>query len=96
MPEKGNCWKMIIAGVCVVLILAYAFIVFLPHAHGSCGTGCTVCALMESSKDMLIAFAGCAVVWKIINRENILSGICRDTVPMRDTTPVGLKVKFSD
>lgn len=96
MFKQKKYLKMLIAAMCVILILAYAFIVFLPHSHDSHDSDCTVCAMIESSKDVLVALAVCAAVWQILQLGYTMPNVSRDALFSRDTTPVGLKVKLSD
>ncbi len=88
--------KKLCAVLCVVLIVAYASVVFLPHSHDSVDTDCAACLIIESTLELLyLAVLILAVGWLpqsfIYNPKpyiHILSG--------RESTPVGRKVKLSD
>ena len=96
MKIRYNALKKLCAVLCVILIIAYASVVFLPHSHDSVDTDCTACLIIESSFELLFAIAILlAVVWLVhffvFNYKpyiHISSG--------RESTPVGLKVKLSN
>ena len=88
--------KSIVAFLCILLVIAYTSIIFLPHAHDCVGSDCTVCALIETSRNTLIGLALIAVVYQFANiLFTILSSY--KSIPSGDNgTPVALKVKLSD
>ncbi len=96
MIKKKRHLKKVLVALCVILIMAYAFIVFLPHSHEFCDMDCTVCAMIESFKEILVSLLACAVVWQFLHFRHVITNVSLDAVFSRDTTPVGLKVKLSD
>ena len=89
--------KISIAALCVILILAYAFIVFLPHSHGGvCDSDCITCALIEKAEDALIAFLCCAAIFQMLDRDYLAPGDYYSKLSVKEATPVGLKVKLSN
>lgn len=96
MTKHKQHLKKVLAALCVILILAYAFIVFLPHSHDSFDADCNVCSIIEFSKKALVALAVCVAAWQILWLEYVIPNISRDALFAREKTPVGLKVKLSD
>ena len=92
---RSKNWKNIVVILCIIIIIAYTSVVFLPHTHDCARPDCTVCTLIETSRNSLIGLALIAVVYQFANivftissSYNILSG--------NKGTPVALKVKLSD
>lgn len=82
--------------ICVVLTLAYSFVVFLPHAHECIGAGCTVCAMVEITRKIFV-FILLSSTLHLLTRVLISApGAVFRILSWRDNTPVGLKVKLSD
>ena len=86
----------IVAFLCILLVIAYTSVVFLPHAHDCVGSDCTVCALIETSRNTLIGFALIAVVYQFANIVFIISSLYKSILSGDKGTPVALKVKLSD
>ena len=89
-------WKSIVAFLCILLVIAYTSIVFLPHAHDCVGSDCTVCALIETSRNSLIGLALIAVVYQFANILFTISSSYKSIPSGNNGTPVALKVKLSD
>ncbi|MBO5312413.1 MAG: hypothetical protein J6B29_00460 [Clostridia bacterium] len=89
-------WKSIVAFLCILLIIAYTFIVFLPHAHDCVGSDCTVCALIETSRNTIIGLALVATAHQLANAVFTISSSYKFMPLRNDGTPVALKVKLSD
>ena len=96
MFKRKSTLKMIMAAMCVVLVLAYAFIVFLPHTHECMETDCAVCAMIEESCNLLVAIVLSATVFQMAKYGVFVHYIHTHILSIRDGTPVGLKVKLSD
>ena len=93
---RSKNWKNIVVILCIIIIIAYTSIVFLPHIHDCVGPDCTVCALIETTRNTMIGLALAATVHQLAN---ILFTIyCSyKSIPSDDNgTPVALKVKLSD
>ena len=88
--------KSIVAFLCILLVIAYTSIVFLPHAHDCVGSDCTVCALIETSRNSLIGLALIAVVYQFANIVFTISCSYKSIPSGNKGTPVALKVKLSD
>ena len=88
--------KSIVIFLCILLVIAYTSIIFLPHAHDCVGLDCTVCALIEISRDTMIGLALVAAVHQLANI--LFAILCSyKSIPSgNDGTPVALKVKLSD
>lgn len=82
--------------MCVVLIIAYASVVFLPHSHENAETDCVACVLIESSKKLLMGIALLTGIYRIINCEFVIFDLHFRIISAREISPVGLKVKLSD
>lgn len=94
--QRYGC-KRIVALLCIILILVYTSVVFLPHSHDECiDAECAVCLFIESSRNLLVAIA---LVWMACRLNVIISTITNsffDNLSSREYTLVGLKVKLSD
>ena len=88
--------KNIVALLCILIILVYTSIVFLPHIHDCARPDCTVCALIETSRNTLIGLALLAVVYQLPNIVFTISSSYKSIPSGNQGTPVALKVKLSD
>ena len=92
---RSKNWKNIVVILCVIIIIAYTSIVFLPHAHDCVGADCSVCALIETSRNTMIGLALAATVHQLANIIFTISNTYK-SIPLGNDTPVALKVKLSD
>ena len=93
---RSKNWKNIVVILCIIIIIAYTSIVFLPHIHDCVGPDCTVCALIESSRNSLIGLVLIAVVYQFANIVFTISSSYKSIPSGNNGTPVALKVKLSD
>ena len=93
---RSKNWKRIVAFLCILLVIVYTSIVFLPHIHDCVGPDCTVCALIETSRNSLIGLALIAVVYQFANIVFTISSSYKSILSGNKGTPVALKVKLSD
>ena len=93
---RSKNWKSIVVILCIIIIIAYTSIVFLPHIHDCVGPDCTVCALIETSRNSLIGLALIAVVYQFANILFTISSSYKSIPSGNNGTPVALKVKLSD
>lgn len=93
---RSKNWKNIVVILCIIIIIAYTSIVFLPHIHDCVGPGCTVCTLIENSRNSLIELALIAVVYQFANIVFSISSTYKSILSGNKGTPVALKVKLSD
>ena len=93
---RSKNWKSIVVILCIIIIIAYTSIVFLPHIHDCVGPDCTVCALIETSRNTLIGLALLAVVYQLPNIVFTISSSYKSIPSGNQGTPVALKVKLSD
>ena len=96
MFKQSKYLKMIIVLLCVILILAYAFIMVVPHFHECIGIDCSICALLQSSRNILIVSALSASFCQLTKNVFLILDTQPGLFSDRDATPVGLKVKLSD
>ena len=89
-------WKSIVVFLCILMIIAYTSIVFLSHAHDCVGQNCTVCALIETSRNTLVGIALMAAVYQLANTMFLISSTYKSKPVGNGGTPVALKVKLSD
>ena len=93
---RSKNWKNIVALLCILIIVVYTSIVFLPHVHDCVGPDCTFCALIETSRNTLIGLAILAVVYQLPNIVFTISSSYKSILLGNKGTPVALKVKLSD
>jgi hypothetical protein len=93
---RSKNWKNIVVILCIIIIIAYTSIVFLPHVHDCVGPDCTVCALIETSRNTLIGLALLVVVYQLPNIVFTISSSYKSIPSGNQGTPVALKVKLSD
>ena len=93
---RSKNWKSIVALLCILIILVYTSVVFLPHAHDCARPDCTVCTLIETSRNSLIGLALIAVVYQFANIVFTISSSYKSILSGNKGTPVALKVKLSD
>ena len=93
---RSKNWKNIVALLCILIIVVYTSIVFLPHIHDCVGPDCTVCTLIETSRNSLIGLALIAVVYQFANIVFTISSSYKSIPSGNQGTPVALKVKLSD
>ena len=93
---RSKNWKNIVVILCILIIVVYTSIVFLPHIHDCVGSDCTVCALIETSRNSLIGLALIAVVYQFANIVFTVSCSYKSIPSGNKGTPVALKVKLSD
>ena len=93
---RSRMCKSIVAFLCILLVIAYTSIIFLPHAHDCVGSDCTVCALIEASRNTMLGLALVATVHQLANI--LFTILCSyKSIPSGNNgTPVALKVKLSD
>ena len=92
---RSKNWKNIVVILCIIII-AYTSIAFLPYVHDCVGPDCTVCALIETSRNTLIGLALLAVVYQFANIVFTISNSYKSIPSGNQGTPVALKVKLSD
>ena len=93
---RSKKWKSIVVILCIIIIIAYTSIVFLPHVHDCARPDCTICALIETSRNTLIGLALLAVVYQFANIVFTISSSYKSILSGNKGTPVALKVKLSD
>ena len=93
---RSKNWKNIVVFLCILLVIAYTSIVFLPHIHDCARPDCTVCALIETSRNTLIGLALIAAVCQLANIVFSISNSYKSVPSGNNGTPVALKVKLSD
>ena len=94
MREKSILLKLL-ALLCILLILSYAAIAFVPHAHECRNTDCALCEMIDLSDEILISLSLAALFSQLAAFSRLF---CAHTyIPSpREVTPVGLKVKLSN
>ena len=93
---RSKNWKNIVVILCIAIIIVYTSIVFLSHTHDCVGLDCTVCALIETSRNTLIGLALIATVYQLANIVFTISNSYKSIPSGNKGTPVALKVKLSD
>ena len=93
---RSKNWKNIVVLLCILIIVVYTSIVFLPHVHDCVDPDCTVCALIETSRNTLIGLALIAAVYQFANIVFTISSSYKSIPSGNQGTPVALQVKLSD
>ena len=93
---RSKNWKNIVVILCIIIIIAYTSVAFLPHIHDCVGPDCTVCAFIETSRNSLIGLALIAVVYQFANIVFTILSSYKSIQSGNKGTPVALKVKLSD
>ena len=93
---RSKNWKNIVVILCIIIIIAYTSIVFLPHIHDCVGSDCTACALIETSRNTMIGLVLAATVHQLANILFTISCSYKSIPSGNNGTPVALKVKLSD
>ena len=88
--------KNIVVILCIIMIIAYTSIIFLPHQHDCVGSDCTFCALIETSRNTMIGLVLAATVHQLANILFTISCSYKSIPSGNNGTPVALKVKLSD
>ena len=93
---RSKKWKRFAAVLCTVIFISYAFVIFIPHTHECVGMDCSVCALAETSRNILIGIALTGATRQLAN--TALVGPNASYFPFcgNNETLVALKVKLSD
>jgi ABC-type glycerol-3-phosphate transport system permease component len=85
-----------VAVLCIVIIIAYASVIFIPYVHDCVGADCSVCALIETSRNTMIGLALAATVHQLPNIVFTILSSYKSIPSGNNGTPVALKVKLSD
>ena len=93
---RSKNWKNIVVILCIIIIIAYTSIIFLPHAHECVASDCAVCALIETSRNTMIGLVLATTVHQIANILFTISCPHKSIPSGNNGTPVALKVKLSD
>ena len=93
---RSKNWKNIVVILCILLVIAYTSIIFLPHAHDCVSSDCTVCALIETSRNTMIGLVLVATVHQLANILYTILCSYKSIPSGNNGTPVALKVKLSD
>ena len=80
----------------IVVLVAYAFIAYMPHDHECTDADCVICNLADSRNDFLLNAALLSMAQLLPLLIFLLSCSHERIVSLCESTPVGLKVKLSD
>jgi hypothetical protein len=93
---RSKKWIRLVAVLCIVIIIAFSSVIFIPHPHDCVGVDCSVCALIETSRNTLIGIALSGAVWQLSNVAFLILNTHYLILFSNNGTPVCLKVKLSD
>ncbi len=93
---RNKKWKSLIAFLCILIIIAYASIVFLPHTHDGIGSDCTVCALIGNLRNTMIGLVLAATAHRLANIVSAILSTNKSIPSGNSGTLVALKVKLSN
>ena len=88
--------KIALSVMIIVVLLAYAFIAYMPHGHESVDSDCAICNMVDSRDDILMGAALLAMAQLLPLLVFLLPCSHERIVSLCESTPVGLKVKLSD
>ena len=88
--------KITLSVLIIVVLLAYAFIAYMPHGHECADADCVICNLADSRNDFLLNAALLSMAQLLPLLIFLLSCSHERIVSLCESTPVGLKVKLSD
>ena len=95
--QKDYKWlKIALAVILIVVLMAYAFISYLPHGHECVDSQCMICNTANLSRELLLSAAALAMAQLLPLLIFILNSTHERIVSLCEGTPVGLKVKLSD
>ena len=92
MIKNSKRFKTVIALFVIILLVAYAFVIFLPHECPE--AECTLCHTVDSSKEITVGVLLSAAYFVAVLAQ-VISMARERAVLFCDGTPVGLKVKLS-
>lgn len=88
--------KITLSVLIIVVLVAYAFIAYMPHGHECADADCVICNLADSRNDFLLNEALLSMAQLLPLLIFLLSCSHERIVSLCENTPVGLKVKLSD
>ena len=88
--------SMTLSVLIIVVLVAYAFIAYMPHGHECADADCIICNLADSRNDFLLNAALLSMVQLLPLLVFLLPCSHERIVSLCESTPVGLKVKLSD
>ena len=94
MNRLGERGKRYVVFLCVVLVLFHVFVLFLPHTDDCVEVDCFVCALIGTSRKLLVGVVLSLMLYHLTDFLNRAVGVCRKRIRIDGTTPISLKVKL--
>ena len=88
--------KIALSVMIIVVLLAYAFIAYMPYGHECADADCVICNLANSRNDFLLNAALLSMAQFLPLLVFLLPCSHKRIVSLYESTPVGLKVKLSD
>ena len=88
--------KITLSVIVIVVLVAYAFIAYMPHGHECADADCIICDLADSRNDFLLNAALLSMDQLLPLLVFLLPCSHERIVSLCESTPVGLKVKLSD
>jgi len=83
------------AMLCIIFLLIYISAAFFPHSHPHRDADCALCVVLQSSRKILCALTLFAFLALTVYKPSLVYAYTH-LLPIRDATPVSLKVKLSD
>ena len=88
--------QVVLSVIVIVVLMAYAFIAYMPHGHEYVDSDCVICNMAESKDNFLINVEHLSAIPLLPPLMLILLTVHERIVSLGESTPVGLKVKLSD
>ena len=96
MEKDYKSLKIVFMLIVVALLVAYAFIAYVPHSHECVDADCVICNLLDLRNDILPSAALLSIAQLLPLLMFLLPLSHERIVPLCESTPVELKVKLSD
>ena len=88
--------KIALSILMIIVLVAYAFIAYMPHGHECVDADCVICNMADSRGDILMGAALLSRPEPLPILVLLLIFSCERIASLYENTPVGLKVKLSD
>ena len=93
---KNSNKKRLISFICAILILSYAFIIFISHSHSCSDNACEICLIAKVTKGGLLSLSLFCAIYGASHLYSAILYSATHRLSHKENTPVGQKVKLSN